>query len=218
MPGLIEHAEIRFDPTGTVTRLGRHPRSRPGPRDDVPPDHLRQARHRARPHPLQLRRHRPDRDRHRHVRIALDGRGRHGDDHRRATRSSPRAAASPRMLMEAGEHDIVFEAGQVRRRRHRQGGRHRRPSRAPPSCRPSCRRTSRPACSRPAPSTAASAPIPTAVTSPRSRSTRRPAPSARALHRGRRRRAHDQSAAGGRPAPRRHRPGRRPGADGEHRL
>ena len=39
-----------------------------------------------------------------------------------------------------------------------------------------------------------------------------------ALHGGRRCRPHDQPAAGRRPAPRRHRPGRRPGADGEHRL
>ena len=40
----------------------------------------------------------------------------------------------------------------------------------------------------------------------------------RALPRGRRRRPHDQSAAGRGPDPRRHRAGRRPGADREHRL
>ena len=39
-----------------------------------------------------------------------------------------------------------------------------------------------------------------------------------ALHRGRRRRPHDQPIAGGRSVARRHRPGRRPGPDGEHRL
>ena len=61
--------------------------------------------------------------------------GRHRDAASPPTRSSPRARSIAAHLMEAGEHDIVFERRQVHRRRHRQGGRPRRGRARPPSCR-----------------------------------------------------------------------------------
>ena len=157
--GLIEHAEIRFDPTGTVTvSVGTHDHGQGHATTfrQIISDRLGIA-------PDRIRFNYGDTDQ-----IAI-GTGTFGS---RSTVSAGTAmviaaekiiAKGRRIaahLMEAGEHDIVFEAGQVRRRRHRQGGRPRRPSPAPPSCRLGCRRTSRPDCSRPAPSTAASAPYP----------------------------------------------------------
>ena len=69
--GLLEHAEMRFDPTGTLTLADGDARSRPGPCDDLQADGVRQARHRFRSHQVQLRRHRQRAHRHRHIRIAL---------------------------------------------------------------------------------------------------------------------------------------------------
>ncbi len=78
-------------------------------------------------------------------------------------------------LMEADEHDIVFEQGRfivAGTDKTIDAGRDRARLRSRPRA---CRRAWSPACSRPEPSTAASAPSRTAATSSRSRSTRRPA-------------------------------------------
>ena len=50
--GLIEHAELRFDPVRRADGRDGHARPRPGPRHRVPPDRRRQARHSARPRAL----------------------------------------------------------------------------------------------------------------------------------------------------------------------
>ena len=68
---------------------------RPGPRDDLRPDHLRQARRadgadRGRP-----RRHGDDAVRHGHLRLAARWRSAARPSSRRPTRSSPRARRSP---------------------------------------------------------------------------------------------------------------------------
>ena len=177
--GLIEHAEIRFDPAGTVTVIARHPRPRPGPRDDVHARSCaRQARHRyRRVSAFEYGDTDLARDRCRHLRLALAVLRRHRRDRGRATRSSPRASKIAAHLMEAAERDIEFERRHVHGRRHRQDGRPERGRAQAPSCRRDCRRYRAGTATRPAPSTAASRPIPMAATSARSRSTPTPASS-----------------------------------------
>ena len=122
-------------------------------------------------------------------------------------------------LMEAGEHDIVFEDGKfvvagTDKSVDLVDGRARLPS-----CRQSCPKGMEPGLfetgtfdggERTYPNGCHISEVEIDEDDRRGR--------ARALHRGRRRRPHDQPAAGRRPVARRHRPGRRPGADGEHRL
>ena len=217
--GLIEHAEMRFDPTGTLTvAMGTHDHGQGHATTfrQIIADKLGIA---ARPRPLPVRRHRPGRDRHRHLRLALDGR-----------------AAAPRMLiaadkiiakgkkiaahmLEAAEHDIVFEQRQVHRRRHRQADRPRRGRAATPSTRARCRQGMEPGLFETGTFDGGERTFPNGCHIGEVEIDEETgAVELVRYHRGRRRRPHDQSAAGRGPAARRHRAGRRPGADGEHRL
>ena len=78
-------------------------------------------------------------------------------------------------MMEAGEHDIEFEAGRFTVAGTDKAVGLVEVARAAFVPAQAAARHSSPACSRPAPSRAASAPIPTAATSARSRSTPTPA-------------------------------------------
>jgi len=173
--GMIEHAEIRFDPTGTVTvSVGTH---------DHGQGHATTFRQiisdRLGIEPSRIRFNYGDTDQIAigtgHVRLALHRLGRHRHGHRRGE-DLAKGAASPRNLMEAGEHDIVFErASSSSPARQGDRPRHRRPRRlrAGQAAEGHRGRIVRERHLQ----TAASAPILMAVTSPKSRSTRRPAPS-----------------------------------------
>ena len=68
--GLWESAEVRVNPVGTIEVLTGAHCPRPGPRDDLRPDHQRPARHRHRQHLDRPWRHRQGAVRHGHLRLA----------------------------------------------------------------------------------------------------------------------------------------------------
>jgi aerobic carbon-monoxide dehydrogenase large subunit len=163
--GLIEHAEVRFDPTGSVTvAMGTH---------DHGQGHQTTFRQiisdKLGIDPSRIRFSYGDTDE------VMIGTGTFGSRSTACGGSALLMAAEKVIakgrrlaahMMEAGESDIEFAQG-----RFVVAG----TDKAPPSFPPGCRRGWSPACTRPAPSTAASAPTPTAAISPRWRSTKRPA-------------------------------------------
>ena len=94
--GLFESATVRVHPTGAGHRADRHAQSRPGPRDDLRPDRVGEARRAGRQRRDRVRRHRQGAVRHGHLRLALARGRRFGAGRRRPTRSSSRARRSPR--------------------------------------------------------------------------------------------------------------------------
>ena len=94
---LVESAQVRMHPTGSVAGLRRHARAWPGPRDDLRADRRRHARRAVRLDRDPPRRHRRGPGvRLRHVRQPQSGRRRHGRARRPQARSSTRRTRSPR--------------------------------------------------------------------------------------------------------------------------
>ena len=146
----------------------RHPVERPGPRDGVRADPARADRHPVREHPLRAGRQRPHRAGRRHRRLAV---GDHAGQF-----DQPRRRRDDRALPAAGRGGARGRRRRPRLRGGRLPHRRHRPERRPDA--PRRGGAARPAApsfsSPPASSWCPAAPIPTARTSPRSRSIRPP--------------------------------------------